>query len=227
MSGSVIFEERVEVPLDLRSLAEFRRWAFSDSFPERGRIDDINGRVEVDMSPEDVYCHGTLKAELSAVLGNRIKAGKLGNSFVGSTRISSIDADLSAEPDIVFVSHQSVDEGRVTLVPKASGEPGRYVELEGGPDLVVEFVSDSSVVKDTRRLPVAYFAAGVREFWLADARGEELLFRIHHRGNGKFEPVDVDGNGFQRSLVMSSNYQLTRSWDQRGRWEFDLLDTAG
>lgn len=225
MSGSMIFEERIEVPLDLRSLAEFRRWVFSDDFPQRGRIDYINGRVEVDMSPEEVYCHGTLKSEIHGVLWNRVKRERLGDIFVDSTRISSVDADLSAEPDIVFVSHQSLDEGRVKLVPKASGEPGRYVELEGGPDLIVEIVSDSSVVKDTRRLPVAYFAAGVREFWLADARGDELLFRIHRRGNNEFEPVDVDGNGFQRSEVMSSNYQLIRSWDQRGRWEFDLLDT--
>jgi Uma2 family endonuclease len=225
MSGSVIFEEQVEVPLDLRSLAEFRRWALTDSFPERGRIDYINGRVEVDMSPEEVYCHGTLKSEIHGVLWNRVKSKRLGDIFVDSTRISSVDANLSAEPDIVFVSHESLDEGRVKLVPKASGEPGRYVELEGGPDLVVEIVSDSSVMKDTQRLPVAYFAAGVREFWLADARGDELLFRIHHRGKTEFVPIDVDANGFQHSEVMSSNYQLTRTWNQRGRWEFDLLDS--
>ena len=107
MSGSVIFEERIEVPLDLRSLAEFRRWAFSDDFPERGRIDYINGRVEVDMSPEEVYCHGTLKSEIHGVLWNRVKRERLGDIFVDSTRISSVEANLSAEPDIVFVSHAS------------------------------------------------------------------------------------------------------------------------
>ena len=225
MSGSVIFEERIEVPLDLRSLAEFRRWAFSDDFPQRARIDYINGRVEVDISPEEVYSHGTLKSEIHGVLWNRVKSGRLGDIFVDGTRISCSAANLSAEPDIVLVSHQSLDEVRVKLVPKASGEPGRYVELEGGPDLIVEIVSDSSVVKDTQRLPVAYFAAGVREFWLADARGDELLFRIHRRGKTEFEPVDVNDDGFQRSQVMESNYQLTRSWDQRGRWEFDLLES--
>ena len=39
MATSVIFEERVEIPLTIRSLAEFRRWAVSDDFPETGRID--------------------------------------------------------------------------------------------------------------------------------------------------------------------------------------------
>lgn len=46
-------------------------------------------------------------------------------------------------------------EGRVTFVPKAGGDPGRFVEVEGGPDLVVLIVGDSSVKKDTRRLPGA------------------------------------------------------------------------
>jgi len=46
--------------------------------------------------------------------------------------------------------------------------------------MVVELVGDASVGKDRRRLPPAYFAAGVTEFWLIDARGPELEFVIHH-----------------------------------------------
>jgi hypothetical protein len=53
MASSVIFEERVEIPY-FHSLAEFRAWALSDDFPERGRIDYIDGRIEVDMSPENL-----------------------------------------------------------------------------------------------------------------------------------------------------------------------------
>ena len=56
VAGSVIFEERVEIPLTLRSLADFRGWAQSEGLPERGRIDYISGRIEVDMSPEDLFC---------------------------------------------------------------------------------------------------------------------------------------------------------------------------
>jgi Uma2 family endonuclease len=112
VASSVIFEERVEIPLAIRSLAEFRRWAQSEE---------------------------------------------------------------SAEPDIVFVSHEALLADRVHLVPGSSQEPGRYVELEGAADLIVEIVSDSSVGKDTRRLPEAYSRAGVREFWLADARNDPVV----------------------------------------------------
>ncbi len=65
MAASVVFEEQLEIPLNLQTLEDFRQWALSDSFPDRGRIDFIAGRIEVDMSPEEIYCHGTLKTELS------------------------------------------------------------------------------------------------------------------------------------------------------------------
>jgi Uma2 family endonuclease len=226
VATSIIFEEQIEVPLPMRSLADFRRWAVSDEFPEKGRVDFIAGKIEVDMSPEDVYCHGTLKSEFAGLLQRRVKSGKLGLFLIDATRISSPDADLSCEPDILFVSRDSLDSGRARLVPKASGEPGRYVEIEGAADLVVEIVSDTSVAKDTRRLPAAYFKAGVREFWLADARGKNPTFIIHRPSANGFEPVAVDAEGFQRSATLGCRYRLDAARDPKGNWEFDLREEA-
>jgi hypothetical protein len=39
MAGAIIFEEQIEIPLGLGSLAEFRDWTATDAFPQRGRID--------------------------------------------------------------------------------------------------------------------------------------------------------------------------------------------
>jgi Uma2 family endonuclease len=224
VATSVVFEEQVEVPLNVGSLADFRCWARSDDFPEAGRIDFIEGRIEVDMAPEDLFCHGTLKSEIAAVLHQQVKRRRLGHLFVDKARISNPDAGLSVEPDIVFLSYEAIRSGRVRLVPKAGGRPGRYVEMEGAPDLVVEIVSDSSTIKDTRRLPVAYFRAEVREFWLADARGEEPIFIIHAPGAGGFEPVDRDADGFQPSAVFGCRYRLDAARDADGNWEFDLRE---
>jgi len=220
MRNAVIFQEQVEVPLDLQSLSDFRRWAVSDDFPDRGRIDYIAGRIEVDMSPEDLFCHGTLKTEVVTVLGQRVKT--LGHLFTDSTRVSCANANLSAEPDIVFVATQSIVEGRVRLIPKQTGEPGRYIELEGAPDLVVEIVSDASVNKDTYRLPRAYDEAGVREFWLADARGETMVFQIHRPGKSGYEAAEIDAAGFQLSTLFSCRFRLDRRSDPQGWWRFDL-----
>ena len=121
-----------------------------------------------------------------------------------------------------MITHNSIDDGRVRLVPKASGEAGRFVEVEGGPDLLVEIVSDSSVKKDTERLPAAYFAAGVREYWLIDARGKELFFQIQHRGTTAFVPTTSDQEGFQRSMVLDGLCRLDRGRHQRGHWVYRL-----
>jgi len=222
MATTLVLEDEVEIPLSLRSLADFRQWALSDSFPERGRIDYIAGRIEVDMAPEEFFCHGTLKTEIVGVLHRLVKGRDLGHLVTDRTRISSPEADLSVEPDILFISHEALEAGRVRLVPKATGEPGRYVELEGAADLIVEIVSDSSVLKDTRRLPEAYFRAGVREFWLIDARKEPLVFRIHQRGEAGYVPTEPDSEGFQHSLVFGTRFRLDGRRDARANWTFDL-----
>jgi len=224
VAGTVVFEEQVEIPLNLRSLGEFRRWTLSDDFPQRGRIDFLLGRIEVDMSPEDFFCHGTLKVELIRVLSQRVKDAGSGHLVTDRTRVCCPDADLSAEPDIVFVSHHTLQSGRARLIANATGQPGRYVELEGAPDLVVEIVSDRSVVKDTVRLPEAYFKADVGEFWLADARSEQLVFLIHQPTPSGYRPIEPDSKGFQASGVLGCRFRLDARRDSQGNWTFDLVE---
>ncbi len=222
MATTVLFDEQIEIPLDIQSLADFRGWALSEKFPETGRVDFVVGRIEVDMSPEDLYCHGALKVELIRVLSQLLKSEQLGDLFTDRARVSSPQANLSAEPDVVFVSYESLDTGRIRLVPKASGEPGRYVELEGGPDLIVEIAGDTSVRKDTERLPEAYFTAGVREYWLIDARRDPLAFQIHHRSPKGFIPAAADAAGYRHSPTFNRSFRLERSSNAAGRTVFDL-----
>lgn len=224
MATVIRFEEQIEIPLNLQSLADFRAWAFSETFPEQGRIDYLSGCIEVDMSPEDLHTHGKLKTELVGVLWRRIKGDQLGELYTDSTRVSCPSVDLSVEPDIVFVSEDALDSGRVRLVRKPSGTADRYIELEGPPELIVEIVSDASVRKDTERLPTAYYAAGVAEYWLVDARGQQLLFRIYRRGSAHYEPAPVDPDGYQLSAVLGRRYRLDRSRNERGRVVFDLRE---
>ena len=221
MATSILIQDSLEIPF-VRSLAEFRVWACSDAYPQQGRIDYLAGRIEVDTSPEDLYCHGTLKTRLVIVLGQIIDAGDLGELFSDKTRVSSPQADLSAEPDVLFVSYDALEQGRVRRVPKATGEPERYVELEGAPDLVVEIVSDDSVGKDTQRLPVAYYQAAIPEFWLLDARGGRLDFQIHTRGSAAYKPVAPDADGFRHSALFARSFRLSRRKGRAGGWQYGL-----
>jgi Uma2 family endonuclease len=224
MATTLRIEDQVEIPMDFHGLADFRRWAVSETFPERGRIDYLAGSIEVDMSPEDLHTHGILKTELSGVLWQRIKQDDLGELYSDRTRVSCPDADLSVEPDLVLVTNESLDSGRVRLVPRASGGEDRYIELEGPPDLIVEIVSDASVRKDTERLPEFYCRAGVREFWLVDARRAELVFRIHHHGPSAYQPAPTAPDGAQYSAVLNRWYQLHRTRNRHGRIAFELQE---
>jgi Uma2 family endonuclease len=220
MAGVVSFEEQVEIPLDIRSLEDFRRWALSDEFPQRGRIDYVGGRIEVDMSPENLFFHGTLKMEIAAVLHQLVAKTRIGHVVTDRTRISC-PPNLSVEPDVVVLMNETLADRRARLV-RAKRHRG-YVEVEGPADLIVECVSDSSVEKDTRRLPQLYFDAGVREFWLTDARGDNLLFRIYHRGDKGFVPQVPDQDGYQPSAVLQRRFLLNCLPGDDDTWQYDLL----
>ena len=161
---SVLIQEGLEVPLWITNLDDFRRWTHSEEFPEQGRIDYVDGRIEVDAMLEDPFLHGTPKSEIARVIANRVKLHDLGDVFIDATRVTCPDAGISVEPDQVFVSHESIESCRVLLLAAPSGRAGSRIEILGPPDLVLEIVSNNSIQKDTVRLLHDYHVAGVREY---------------------------------------------------------------
>lgn len=206
----LIQPDGVTVPTGIPGLRVFRRWVHSPRFPEKGRIDWLAGQVEVDMSPEDLTTHGTPKVAIARDLSNRIEGSDRGAVFSDSTRLTAKNADLSSEPDVVVVLFESLRAGRVRLVPRAGRPAGRYAEIEGAADLVVECVSDSSTLKDTEKLPRLYHRAGVREYWLVDARGARVAFTLFRRAARKYAVVRPDAGGFRKSAVLGVAVRLVR-----------------
>ncbi len=218
---TVLVQDALCIPAEAHCLEGFRRWAQTGDFPEQGRIDFLNGDIEVDMSPEDLYTHGTLKSEITAAFQILVAHQDMGCVFTDRTRVSNPEAGLSAEPDVVLVFWHTLDAGKVREIPAASEKPGRYVELEGAPDLVVEILSDSSERKDLKRLPRLYAAAGVPELWLVDARGEQLRFEIHTLKAGSYRRLGSD-DGWVRSAVLSARFRLDRRRVRGDRWSYRL-----
>jgi len=206
--------EAVRIPAGVHNLDEFRRWCQEPEFPERGRIDYLQGDVEVDMSAEDLFTHGTPKAAIAARLHAMVVEDGRGTVFIDCTRVVSPAARLSVEPDVVVVLRESVAAGRVRPVPSSPPRAGRFVELEGAPDLVVEILSDSSASKDRLRLPELYARAGVAELWLVDARGETAALEIRMlRPAGGYSRVAPDGDGpdaWTPSPLLGCRFRLRR-----------------
>jgi hypothetical protein len=57
--------------------------------------------------------------------------------------------------------------------------------------------------QDLRLYQKASWQAGVREYWLVDARTDELVFRIHHRGQSEYAPAPTDDDRFQFSAFLN------------------------
>ena len=174
------------------------------------------------MTPEDLYTHGSPKTAIVAVLSQEIYVPQKGLVFIDSARISSDAANLSAEPDIVVILAKSLESGCVRLIPKASGAPERYVEIEGAVDLVVECVSDSSVTKDRTRLRELYHLAGIPEYWIVDARQDVVDFQVLLREASDYVRSPSEREGFARSSLLGDRVRLVRSRTDAGLVFFAL-----
>ena len=200
-----------EIPAGIETFEDFRRWSLSDEFPQRGRIDFINGHIEVDMAPDRINTHSVIVSAIVATLWNFVDRHGLGQVLGSQTRIASRPAELSCEPDIKVVLWESLRSGRVKYAPATNQlSEDDMLEVEGGPGVVVEILSPGSVEKDKTLLPPAYFKAGVREYWLVDALEKQLSFQIQKRGRKGFETVVPDAKGFAHSDVLNQSFRLKR-----------------
>lgn len=218
MATVVVDDGPVSIPAWVNTLDAFRRWLDTDSVPEKARTWFLKGEVWVDMSKEQLFTHLLLKGEFYRVLGNLVKDGKLGWLYPDGLLFTNRAADLSGNPDATFVSRAAVTSGLAELVP---GKEAGFVEVVGTPDMVLEVVSAGSVTKDTVILFDAYFAAGIPEYWLVDARGAAAEFTIHARGASGYEPVPDQG-GWLVSAVFGKAFRLSRGADAAGNPEFTL-----
>jgi Uma2 family endonuclease len=215
-------ESGVRVPADVFDLPGFLRWVRSGEFPERGRISFLDGEVNVDMSPEELRTHNFLKGDLYSGVDRWVSRLDLGQMFSDRSLLVNEAANLSTEPDIMFCRWKTLTSGRARLFEVEEGS-GRWMEVHGSPDLVIEIISATSVYKDTKRLPPRYFAAGVKEYWIVDARGDEIDFRVLRRGKRGFVPVKPDADGYLRSRVLGGSFRLVRKRTRIGGWKYRLL----
>ena len=213
--------EEIYLPPSAFTHAGFREWSTSPECPERGRITFLEDEIIIDMSGEEIEGHIKVKGEVAYALIHLNKKLDLGEVYPDGAQISNEEAVVSNIPDAAFASWESLESGRVRSVPKKNDE-GFYVELEGSPDWVCEVVSDSSVRKDTVRLRKAYHRAGIREYWLIDARGDEIDFQILWHEAADYVAAPARRGGWQESRVFKRLFRLRRERGRLDRWKYTL-----
>lgn len=207
------------IPPGAHTLEGFRRWSCSDDFPQHGQIFFIAGEIYIDMSPERLNSHNKIKTEVTRVGSTIVLQEDLGEFFSDRTRLVHPGADLSVEPDALFISWASYESGLVKLIPTVDEED--YIELEGSADWVTEILSPSSEKKDTEKLMRLYHLAKVKEYWLIDAREPKIRFSPFAWQPEGYQLIEAKG-GWYPSGVFGKSFRWQRKKNRINEWTYLL-----
>jgi Uma2 family endonuclease len=211
---------RVRIPAGAGNLAGFRDWAQSDDFPERGVVSLLRGDILIDMSPDEVETHNKVHGAVGKGVSTVADEEDLGEYFWEGILVTNSRAGLSTVPDGAFVKWATWESGRARLIGRRR-RPGQYIEIRGTPDWVLEVVSTSSVQKDTVELPLLYHRARIPEYWLVDARGEDIDFQILVRRPQAYR-ASASRAGWVYSPLFKKWFRLVRRPNRMGRWNYRL-----
>ena len=176
----------------MMSYEEFLEWAGEDTHAEW-----VNGEVTIFMPPKTI--HQRIVFWLSTLIALYARHLDLGEVVVAPFEMRLWPGRSSREPDILFVARAHQD--RLT--------PDR---LEGPADLVVELISDSSVLRDRDDKFYEYQEAGVHEYWIVDPRpGRQRADFYRLAPDGKYQAVLPDARGRYHTEVLPG-FWLDPNW---------------
>lgn len=207
----------LRIPHEIHTLAGFRKWALSEDGPEKLPVMFLGGTVYIDMGKEEIRTHADVKTEVAVTLGLLNRELDFGKLYINGVLVTNVEADVSNNPDMLAVFWESLEKKLVRYVTRRN----RDVEIVGSPDWALEIVSRSSVTKDKRKLRKAYHRARIREYWIIDARRDEISFVVlYWRKAGYVAAPHHDG--WVHSRVFQRDFRLTRTVDRRGAWKYTL-----
>ena len=212
------------IPANANTFDGFMDWITSETVPKRYRITFLGGQISIeDRYMEEFGTHGFLKMALGAALFHWATQNRAGNVFADRALFAHRSAVLGSEPDVMFCSFESLKAGRVRFVERVPGS-GRFLSVQGSPDLLVEIISDSSVRKDMVQLRADYFTAGVREYWILDARQQPLVFHLLTRDDPATDWTEAApaADGTRRSPVLDRSVSIVRGTDPIGGIEWNV-----
>jgi Uma2 family endonuclease len=173
------------------SYEEFLKWAGEDTYAEW-----VDGEVILLMPPKSAH------QEIVLFLAYLLRTV---SSLTGDTKVVVAPFEVflpsrpsSREPDIIVITGerlQNLSEEHFT----------------GGPDLVVEVVSEDSVRRDRVEKFLEYEREAVREYWLIDSRPRHWGLSVFVLEQGSFVPMEENDEGWFESRVLPG-FRVKRAW---------------
>lgn len=192
-------ETEVRVPSWVRDHASFLRWATSSDAPEKGKVSYLRDHLWFDFEME-TFIHNLIKSMIARHLGRWVEENNLGDYLDDGMLMSRPDLSFSSQPDGMFVSKESWENGQVQLQQNDTS-----VVLLGTPDMVLEVISKSSTLKDQKEKKALYHEAGVKEYWLVDSRVDKPELQILRHTARSYVPVKAKA-GWLPSRVFDAEF---------------------
>jgi Uma2 family endonuclease len=156
------------MPLDMTFVSErtvtqeeFAAWVAARR-DDDARYELLGGRIV--MTPSSAWPEGEGELEVGRLLGNHVRAGRLGRVF-GSSQGFELSTGDTVAADVAFVSQSRWDAGPPPV-------PGKFLRVI--PVLMVELTTPDGRTRDQVEKRQIYAAAGVLEYWVVDLRRREV-----------------------------------------------------
>ena len=149
------------------SIHEFRQMEYDED--DRDFYELINGYVVRKSTPKP--SHQTISINLCMILCNYLENRRLGNLFAAPIDVFLNDLN-AVQPDLVFIPTENqamiTDDGII-----------------GIPDLMIEIISPSSVLRDRVDKKNLYERLNVKEYWIIDPQYQDI--EVYTIQNGHYE----------------------------------------
>jgi Uma2 family endonuclease len=149
------------------SVREFREMLFDDD--DNYYYEIINGEMIQKSAPTPL--HQRISRKLLVILDRFIAEKKLGEIFQSPIDVF-LDEYNKPQPDLVFVSNE-----KKSIITNDG--------IIGIPDVIVEIISPTSVIRDRIEKKNLYERMGVKEFWLVDP--QYAAIEIYTLQNNRYE----------------------------------------
>ena len=150
------------------------------------------------MSPSPKTAHQTVVLNLAATLRDYVRSHSLGRVFVAPFDVILTDNDI-VEPDVVYVSNE-----RSSIITEDN--------IRGVPDLLVEVLSPSNIVRDTRDKRNLYARCSVPYYWIVDPAERSVTeLKLVERAYGVLSDAR-DEAAFSPELFPSLKLPLSMLW---------------
>ena len=137
-----------------------KRWTYEEYY----RLDDDKRYEIIDgellMAPAPDTWHQDWLNSLNLLITPFVRKNRLGRVFISPVDVV-LDPENTVQPDLVFISAANLQ-----IIQKRA--------IFGVPDLMVEFVSPSSVRRDRYDQKGLYARFGVKEYWIGDPANKSL-----------------------------------------------------